>query len=321
MKVHHAAQSKRVKDINTLIQQQLARNFVETVTRARKGLPANSNITAASKAIIAGAKEYADAISQAYELVGQSEAGTLSRRLGMRIKFNPEHWSIRTTVAKARTRFLSNFGHTQRQSIAQAVARANKRAGDNYPIRKAAPDGAANDALGLTGYQEQMVETYRQALAAGSSDALDRALRDRRFDSTVENAVVGGEPLSWDQIDRMTERYRDRMIAYRADVIARTDALAATNAARTSALIQAAEQASFDPDTIIRTWNAVGDKTTRDTHFDLDGEEVEGMETPWESASGALLLYPGDPSAPANEVINCRCWMTYDLPGENPPLE
>lgn len=46
------------------------------------------------------------------------------------------------------------------------------------------------------------------------------------------------------------------------------------------------------------------DKRTRDTHAQINGVEEE-LRVPF--ANG--LLYPGDPSGPAKEVINCRCGL------------
>lgn len=48
---------------------------------------------------------------------------------------------------------------------------------------------------------------------------------------------------------------------------------------------------------------------TRDTHEEMNGQKRMPGE-PFESPSGALLMYPGDPSAPAAEVINCQCQLT-----------
>lgn len=46
------------------------------------------------------------------------------------------------------------------------------------------------------------------------------------------------------------------------------------------------------------------DKRTRDTHAQINGVEEE-LRVPF--ANG--LLYPGAPSGPAKEVINCRCGL------------
>jgi len=51
---------------------------------------------------------------------------------------------------------------------------------------------------------------------------------------------------------------------------------------------------------------------TRDTHKDLDGEVVE-WDKPFVTSEGNELMYPGDPSAPAEEVIFCHCYVMERL--------
>ncbi len=54
-----------------------------------------------------------------------------------------------------------------------------------------------------------------------------------------------------------------------------------------------------------REWLATPDSKTRDTHRDADGQQIPaGGQF---RVGRALLDYPGDPSGPAGETINCRC--------------
>ena len=52
----------------------------------------------------------------------------------------------------------------------------------------------------------------------------------------------------------------------------------------------------------IKIWVAVMDSNTRDTHAMIDGQE-RPMNTPFDNG----LMFPGDPSGSASEVVNCRC--------------
>ena len=56
-----------------------------------------------------------------------------------------------------------------------------------------------------------------------------------------------------------------------------------------------------------KRWNCVF-VNSRDTHMNMHGQEVP-YDEPFYSPSGAALMYPGDNSAPPEEVINCQCFM------------
>ena len=53
---------------------------------------------------------------------------------------------------------------------------------------------------------------------------------------------------------------------------------------------------------VLKQWDATLDGRTRPSHARIDGEI---RETDEEYSNG--LMFPGDPSGPAAEVINCRC--------------
>ncbi len=58
-----------------------------------------------------------------------------------------------------------------------------------------------------------------------------------------------------------------------------------------------------------KVWVATLDGRTRDSHQSLDGETVDT-----DAAFSNGLMYPGDPSGPPSEVINCRCTEIAKLP-------
>lgn len=62
-----------------------------------------------------------------------------------------------------------------------------------------------------------------------------------------------------------------------------------------------------------KEWIARRDDRTRDTHAEISGSIVRANEY-FVMSSGAKLMYPGDPRAPAEEVINCRCYIRKVAP-------
>lgn len=162
--------------------------------------------------------------------------------------------------------------------------------------------------IGLTSTQEEWVRGYEDALASDKpSDALTRALRDKRFDAAVMRAEKAGEPVPADLRAKMAQAYRNRALRYRAETIARTEAMASLHQSQDEAMKQAVEKGAVNAGVISYIWRATKDKRTRDTHRAMDGQ-TKPMGVPFQSPSGAFLAFPGDPDAPAAEVIRCRCW-------------
>lgn len=167
--------------------------------------------------------------------------------------------------------------------------------------------------IGLSRPQAAALLNVRADLANLDSRYFTRELRDRRFDRLVREAIDSGRPLMQTDIDRIAGRYADRALKSRADMIARTESITALRAGRREGIAQAIEQGAIADDKLKRRWSATGDERTREDHADMDGEEVEGIDTPWQLPDGSMMLFPGDTSlgAEAGETINCRCYEEY----------
>lgn len=64
-----------------------------------------------------------------------------------------------------------------------------------------------------------------------------------------------------------------------------------------------------------KEWIARRDDRTRDTHAEISGT-VQYADRYFVMSSGAKLMYPGDPHAPPEEIINCRCYIRKIAPKE-----
>lgn len=92
-------------------------------------------------------------------------------------------------------------------------------------------------------------------------------------------------------------------IASRSLRIAQTEIVGASNGGSLAAvrITGAAEQ---------KVWLATSDDRVREDHADVDGESVpvNGIFL----VGGYPMEYPGDQEGPAEEVVNCRCTLTYE---------
>lgn len=101
----------------------------------------------------------------------------------------------------------------------------------------------------------------------------------------------------------------------RAVTVARTEAIGALNAGRSDAFEAFAEDVDGP---LERVWVSTLDLRTRETHRIADGQRVP-LGRPF-IVGGASLMFPGDPSGPPEETIQCRCTLILVEPGEGVDL-
>ena len=239
------------------------------------------------------------------------------------IRFDVRNPAAERWVAEHSSNLIVEIIADQR-AAARVAIEAGMARGDNP--RRTALDivGRINRAtgrreggiVGLTSGQSQWVENARAELASGDPAMLrkylDRKARDKRFDRSVLKAIREGAPLPADTVARATARYSDSLLRLRGETIGRTEALSSIHASRAETMRQAAESGQINPARTMKVWSSTGDSRTRDSHMDMDGEEVR-FDEPFQTPSGALLMFPTDSSmgAPAEETIQCRCSVSY----------
>ncbi len=215
-----------------------------------------------------------------------------------------------------RLRLIQAMTADVRGSVRQALVR-----GTQAGINPRAQARLFRDAIGLTPFQERAVDNYRDLLRGGNAEALERELRDRRFDPRVKRAFADGRALSTKEIDRMTVRYRERYLKYRSEVIARTESLRAVHAGQRELIDQAVGEGKVDPTKLSFEWNTRLDGRERQSHQVMHGQirKLTGSGAgPFVSGAGNSLRFPGDPFAPASETIQCRCVVTTRVSGVSP---
>lgn len=164
--------------------------------------------------------------------------------------------------------------------------------------------------IGLTSQQAGYVTNARAQLETLDAGYFDRKLRDKRFDRVVQRSIRDGKALSRADIDRITGRYADRLLAHRGEVLARTESIAALHAGQFEAARQLVDSGKVRADQITKVWDATGDARTRASHMAMDGQAV-GLNEPFITPGGFRMMHPHDVSlgAPADEIIQCRCFM------------
>lgn len=122
----------------------------------------------------------------------------------------------------------------------------------------------------------------------------------------TEQAIEEGldEKATARLIQQMIGEKGGQLSTFRSRMIARTESHAASTSSS-----QMAAKASGLP--LQKEWISSGLERTRDTHRAAHGQTVD-IDQPF-TVGYSLLMQPGDPSGPAEEVINCRCIAGYSL--------
>ena len=164
------------------------------------------------------------------------------------------------------------------------------------------------ESIGLTARQERAVTNFRRMLEEGDAAVLDRALRDKRFDSSIRRALAGDKDLTPAQIDKMVDRYRARYIKYRSEVIGRTEAIRALSGGSDEYIRSQVDAGVIDARQVRREWVPTRDGRTREAHIAIPRMNPEGvgLDEPFASPLGPIR-FPADPLTDPANSIQCRC--------------
>ena len=176
----------------------------------------------------------------------------------------------------------------------------------------------------------QAYETERDVLGAVSFDLYDRSTVDRlvrdnpqmlpewkinepkdykwnyqRVNNAVTQGIVQGESV-YDIGKRLT-RELSASNASHMDMFARTAVTGAQNAGRVERMREADERFGLKSK---KMWVTANDGRVRDAHKELNGKTVD-YDDSFTLLDGRTISYPGDPTADADLVYNCRCTLIY----------
>jgi len=164
----------------------------------------------------------------------------------------------------------------------------------------------AQDILGDLGVSmtfnisDVRVQSALQNLSFTFADLVNRTTQEQ-LRITLSEAISEGEGIGKIK-KRVQEVFKDtvRGEAPRARMIARTEIISVTNAGTKEAYRQSGVVKE-------KEWLSSRDNRVRETHAAADGQQV-ALDKAF-SVGGTSLDYPGDPNAPPQERINCRCTM------------
>jgi hypothetical protein len=268
-------------------------------------LLATNRISEALEVVEAAIGRFAGATNTVFIGAGESTAGFIGGALNVIIDFDQVNTRAVNIMRQNRFRLVTQF--TQDQARATRAALVDGITRGLNPL-----DQARNfrSSIGLTERQVEAVNNYRRLLRSNSSESLTRQLRDRRFDGSVRRSISTGEALSDAQIDRMVGRYNERSLVFRSEVIARTEALRAVHEGSDEMFAQAFESGDLNPEQVIQQWLTASDGLVREPAHTFMHLQERRVGVPFDSGIGNQLRFPGDASAPAKDVVMCRCVVT-----------
>jgi hypothetical protein len=179
------------------------------------------------------------------------------------------------------------------------------------------------DSIGLTPAQARSLAAYRAALNTAQAQQKPTTTRPgfsprstttptvtltpttlRTLTAAQRNAVkaaIARGDLKPAKIDAMIRRHREALLKARADAIATTEAVRATNAGELAAWQQAADRGDLNPDTARRFWRDAGDERVRINHRVVSKMNPKGvrLNEPFKTPLGPCMYPPLE--------IRCRC--------------
>ncbi len=253
----------------------------------------------------AAALKFAADTNRAYVTAGEKAAKWLDAKVDdALVRFDVTNDRAVLRARSNQYELVRGFTQEQREITRQVVGDGMRR---GVNPREMARD--LRGSIGLTPSQSEHVASYRRALEAGDyANALGRELRDARSDRTLQLLARDHGTLPPDRVDALVARYERNYVSYRAEVIARTEALRAAHAGTQDLFTQAIGRGDIDAAQLTKEWNA-GPNTrhARADHQEMERREPIPVLEDFVLPDGTRMKHPGDPRGGAKHNAQCRC--------------
>lgn len=240
-----------------------------------------------------------------------------------KVRKNTRHWEGGTDNTKALDpkyvldvdTWSTDLVETLERQVTQMVNRVTTRSVENMLVNGVATEmiNAGQYVGGGRGLQK--LYQNRQEAEAAKEEIVDLVMDDvykavsnyaERIERVIQDMDAQGEELP--AIKRRVRSMINNRGSWRK-------LLAANVATRT---VEAAQKLAYDRSDgrMTGVWRAHADERTRDTHKAADGQ-LRGSDGKFQ-VGAVRLAFPGDPTGPPEETINCRChieWRTTRVGG------
>jgi len=310
---------------------QIEKAFADAIYRARGRVNVGALIEAMERGDLYGAADMLrmeagdfsalrEAVRQTYFAAGEDVQGMLPGQIAAAWGFDgynqratayiDQHGAalvqgiIDDTQAATQRALLDVLENPQERSLRSAALDITGRMAKTGTLKGQRVGGT----LGLTSEQTGYVINARRDLVTLDSRYFTRKLRDKRFDRTVAKAIREGTPLTQTQIDKITGRYKDKLLAYRGKLISENEAFTAQAASREEAMQQVLDRP--DVEDVTRKWQLGFPREHRENHAALAGKRISFSER-FDLGGGVVARCPHDPDLPIGETAFCRCSCVY----------
>ncbi len=147
-------------------------------------------------------------------------------------------------------------------------------------------------------YIKERIKQHITDISKTSQDRISRTIADGREKGLGQDEIA----------DNIEEATGGRIADARAKTIARTEVHSASQAGAVASVEALGLQ------NVVKEWVSAQDERTREDHADTDGDTA-AMDEPF-IVGGEPLMFPGDPDGSPEQIINCRCVLTYKVETE-----
>lgn len=243
-----------------------------------------------------------DRLGKAFELDLAEDLGRIAQKMSKAV--------TTTDLRLAEFAVLKALGDEKdslKRTLEKHIGRALRYFGGN--ILESGKSFAPNETKSTTKYEE-FVKSFiesRSAKAVSEIESTSAKKARRIIRDILSEAVENGDSVG--EVQKALREEFDGLTPGRAQTIARTEMGIASN----HGSLEAAKALEV-PD-LMKEWVSVNDDRTRDDpshadHVVMNGVKEE-LSTKFFVPPDAQMDGPGDPSAPAEQVINCRCTLVY----------